>query len=339
VTTDVSVVIPSVGRPACLAACLEGLARQTVPPRQVVVVLEPSDGASHSVLRWDLPLTVVAHPEGGFVSALLAGASGASAGAVAFLDDDSIPAPDWIERIGEWLEAPDIGGVGGRIRNHIGGTSDTRTALDPALPVARVGWWGRTFSQLWSEPSQRVVRDVDFLPGANMCFRRSIVLYLHPQLDCGMCPGNELEFALAAKHAGFRVVYDSDIVVDHFPAERVRGVRRDDLVRRGSEYARSLTYVLSGWLPAYRLAAFIVYFFVVGQRAAPGLVVLPFMVRRTGLRESGRLFVAATRGKVSGLTEGVGTRADRRRRARSGGDAYRRSADSQVGGRGQEVGG
>ena len=75
----VSVVVPTCGRPALLARCLDALERQTLPRAEYeVIVIEDQ--------RRDGP-----------ASARNRGWRKARAPIVAFTDDDCVPAPDWLE--------------------------------------------------------------------------------------------------------------------------------------------------------------------------------------------------------------------------------------------------
>jgi cellulose synthase/poly-beta-1,6-N-acetylglucosamine synthase-like glycosyltransferase len=272
----------------------------------VIAVLRPGDELSERVLgAVDLPSRIVTAPPGGFVSALLAGAAAARTDAVAFLDDDAVPEPGWIEGLVSHLQDPSVGGVGGRIRNVVNGVMSGSPI--PRGPIARVTWYGKTVSHLWDHPTTHLVEDVDFLPGSNMCFRTEVMRYVRPELDYDMAQGNEIEFAFAAKHLGLRVVYDSELVVNHYPVARVAGHRRGDAVAYSHNYSRSVAFVMAGWLSWPRLLAFAVYFIVLGQRASPGpLGALVFHLREPV--QAIRLLMVALPQKLRGLRDGFRSR-------------------------------
>ena len=94
---DVSVVVPTCGRPALLARCLAALERQTLPrERYEIIVVEDKarDGPAAARNRgWRL----------------------ARAPVVAFTDDDTLPDADWL-RAGMEALAPGVDAVSGLLR-------------------------------------------------------------------------------------------------------------------------------------------------------------------------------------------------------------------------------
>jgi cellulose synthase/poly-beta-1,6-N-acetylglucosamine synthase-like glycosyltransferase len=309
-TPTISVVVPSVGRPTSLAACLEGLRQQTRQATEVIAVLRHGDEASGLVVaRAGLPGRIVTAPSGGFVAALLAGAAAATSDAIAFLDDDAVPVPGWIEGLAAHLHDPTVGGVGGRIRNVVDGVVSGSPIHRG--PIARITWYGRTVSRLWDHPTTRIIEEVDFLPGSNMCFRLQVVQNVRPALDYGMAPGNELEFAFAAKRLGLRVVYDSALVVNHYPMPRGAGPRRGDAAAYCRDYGRCVAFVMAGWLSWPRLLVFALYFALFGQRVSPGPLGALFLYYREPSRAV-TLMGVAIREKLRGLRDGLRSR---RRRA------------------------
>src|SRR5262245_6167605 len=95
--------------------CLRGLAGQTCPPVQLVVVARADDHRTLAALASSSikhALIVVSEP--GVVHALGAGLRSVDAHIVAFTDDDAVPRPDWISRILDHFADLSVGGVGGR---------------------------------------------------------------------------------------------------------------------------------------------------------------------------------------------------------------------------------
>lgn len=303
----ISVVVPSVGRPEALRSCLIGVLQQTVPATEVITVLRQTDSESRAVAAsFGETVRIVDAPRGGVVAALLAGGRAARSEWVAFLDDDAIPDRRWLEVLSSHIDDPSVGGVGGRIVNIVDGRQ--HGVRGRFTNVARLDWWsGRAKSRLWDEPVERLVIDVDFLPGSNMCYRRFVVTDIPMSLDYGMCPTHELEFALSAKARHLRVVYDSDAVVLHYPKARGAGVPRGDRVGYAAEYSRSLTFILVRHLSGVRAAAFVAYFLLVGHKVAPGPLLSAYHFLRGDIAGAA-LTVVATREKLGGLKEGLESR-------------------------------
>jgi O-antigen biosynthesis protein len=97
----VSVVVPTVDRPGALRQCLQGLAEQTYPSFEVLVVDNDPDasGAAEVVSGFErqLPgLRRIAEPRRGASRARNRGFAEAAGEIVAFLDGDARPDPSWL---------------------------------------------------------------------------------------------------------------------------------------------------------------------------------------------------------------------------------------------------
>lgn len=274
-----AVVIPTVaGRDAALERCLAAVRAQTHQPAEIVVV--------RNCLS--------------YVSAIREGIARTSAEWIAFLDDDAIPQTDWLQTLAPHFGDASVGAVGGRILNFSGGR--TSASNYSGGPVARITWYGRTLSRLHDIPLTRIVEDVDFLPGANMCFRRAALPRMDDRLDRGMAPGFEMALCLAVRRGGWRVVFDSDALVTHYPAPRPAHLSREDRHRASYEYSYMVTYTLLRNLAWPRKLAFLAYFLLIGQRASPGLVFGPYFLLPGRSRSR---FRAAWAGKLRGLRDAV----------------------------------
>jgi glucosyl-dolichyl phosphate glucuronosyltransferase len=110
---DVTVCICTRDRPGYLSDCLEGLRRQTVGDRlfNILVVDSASAGDIQAQLVRlvnDLPNARLLRVEQAGISvARNAGAAAVDGDYIAYIDDDAIPAPDWVERILEAIRETD----------------------------------------------------------------------------------------------------------------------------------------------------------------------------------------------------------------------------------------
>ena len=272
---DITVIVPTYKRPDDLRRCLEALKRQTLPPVRVNVVRRDIDGATEAMLvAYDagalaMQVHVVAVP--GVVAALNIGLAQAIGEAVAMTDDDAAPHPDWLERIaGHFSRDPRIGGVGGRDRIFQGDRKDDWP------PDARVGvssWFGRPYGN--HHCGVGPAREVEQLKGVCMAFRRAAIGELRFDrrlLGAGAQVFNESLFGGAIRRAGWKLIYDPAILVDHYPSVRPDSDQRGQIDRkalRDSIHNSTLGYL--EYMPPDRSTALLLYQLLWGSRQAPGL--------------------------------------------------------------------
>lgn len=276
----VSVVVPTFARSLQLELAVRSLRRQTRPPDEIVIAAWKGDaptGAVVEALREEA--AVVAPPwirvcltEDNSVTAKENAALASATGSiVCFLDDDAVARPDWIDRIVAWYGDATVGAVGGRDVAQL----DLGVIDEPARDVGRVCWFGR----LMANHHRRSVgvREVDFLKGVNMSFRKDLLPPIDRRLAGAVPYGFEIDLGLYVRRLGYRLVYDPEIVVDHYST---------------SEYGASSpiawtvnhnqTYVLLKHLPVARKLAFLAYTFLLGDRNTIGVLRAPFLIARDG---------------------------------------------------------
>jgi GT2 family glycosyltransferase len=98
---DSSVVVPNLNGAHFLEPCLASLDRQTLAPSEVIVVDNGSTDGSVELVRRRFPEShVVTFRENrGFAAAMNAGIAEASTELVAFLNNDAVASPDWLEEL------------------------------------------------------------------------------------------------------------------------------------------------------------------------------------------------------------------------------------------------
>lgn len=325
----ICVLVPTLARPDDLVRCLGALDAQTRRPDEVAIVVRPEDEATAAALRAatfeDLAIAVVPVASPGQVAALnegLAHARRTGADIVAITDDDAAPRPDWCARIERHLDHDlAVAGVGGRDWMH----DDGGGVDEGSMPVVgTVQWFGRIIGG-----HQRGVgsaRDVDVLKGANMAFRLSAIdgLTFDDRLrGSGAQIFNDFAFSLAVRARGGRLLFDPDVAVDHYPADRTsdhpRVGRSTDAF---AEAAHNETLALAGYLGGPRLLVYIVWSTLVGSRLAPGLA-HGIQLRLGGRPDAARVLSACVGARISAL--------------RSAGLVPDRLARSLRGGRGRTV--
>jgi glucosyl-dolichyl phosphate glucuronosyltransferase len=148
-----------------LIEAVESVARQTMPPRQIVIAIDHNP-ALLARARAQFPTATVVEnvQERGLNGTRNSGVAAATGEFVAFMDDDAIADPDWLEQLQAAYTAGDIVGVGGKI--------------NPLWLSGRPAWFPEEF--FWvvgcsyrGLPSETA--PVRNLIGCNMSYRRAVI--------------------------------------------------------------------------------------------------------------------------------------------------------------------
>lgn len=303
---SIAVVVASWRRPQALARCLDGLAAQATTPAEVLVAVRADDAETRRLLAggsWPGVREVVV-AAGGAVAARNAAIERAGAGVVAFIDDDAVPHPDWTRRLLAHYADPQVGAVGGRdLVRHDGVLQD---GFEPV--VGRVLAYGRFVG--FHHLGAGAAREVDFLKGANMSVRTAALdgRGFDPELrGQGAEHHEDWALSLRVKRAGWKVIYDPAINVDHHEAPRAGGAARVD--PRGPDLRDRLhnqTYAAVRYLPWPRATAHVLFAVLVGTGVGPGLAQTLLRLRRAGARaEAASLLATTLRGRLAGVRSGL----------------------------------
>ena len=284
--TTVGVLICTYRRPDALLPCLAGLAGQTRLPDDVILVVRPSDVATHEAMaarvQDGLPWRIVAVHEPGLVAARNAGLAAQVCDVVAFCDDDTVASCTWLERVLSHFDDPAVGGVGGRDRCHDGtGFDDRQRSV-----VGHLQWWGRAIGN--HHLGFGAARRVDFLKGANMSFRAEAVRgrWFDTRLrGKGAQADDDLSFSLSVARGGWALVYDPAALVDHYAAsDQLRSyVVQSGLPDPACYQETCFNHALTLWdqMGSARRAVFMAWATLVGVGNYPGfLQAVRFWVRR-----------------------------------------------------------
>jgi len=220
---DISVVICAYTeeRWNLLCSALESLRRQSLLPREIVVAVDHNQPLLERVLYATTDVLVVPNvgPRG-LSGARNSGLAAASSAVVAFLDEDAVAAPNWIERLAAGYCSPRVLGVGG--------------AILPRWAGGRPGWFPEEFDWVVGctyRGMPAMPRPVRNLIGCNMSFRRHVFAAIGGFRD-GIgrvgarpvgCEETELCIRLRQRWPDAALLYDPSARVYHYvPPERAR---------------------------------------------------------------------------------------------------------------------
>jgi len=268
-------IVPTYRRPEDLRRCLRAIANQHRPADQVIVVRREDDELTREVLEGPLTqgerITTVTVRVAGVVAALNAGLDAVNADIVAFTDDDAAPRADWLLQIAARFAAdPLLGGLGGRdwVHQH-GRIEDDRKRI-----VGRITWFGRCIGHhhLGVGPA----REVDTLKGVNMSFRAEAlrgVRFDARLRGTGAQVSNEIGVSLAVKRGGWKLLYDPQVAVDHYPAVRHDEDKRNTFsIEAVYNSAFNETLLLCEHFGRLQRYVFMAWAFAIGHHASPGLL-------------------------------------------------------------------
>ncbi len=270
-TLRMSVVIVTYNRPELLRNCLAAVARQTRLPDQIVLAGVQGDTETRAVVEAFNQINVidclwVESPTPSVTEQTDRGVAASAGEIIVFTNDDAEPYPDWLARIEPYYADPTVGGVGGRdfIHTREGGVID-----GPTDCVGTITWFGRVHGN--HHLSYPQVVDVDVLKGVNMSCRK----YCYQSLDSRLIPGGrwhwELDLCLGIRASGMRLVFDPDIVVDHYHYQAARpDTLNSDFVRAANH---NLTLCQAKHLKGWRRSVFLIYNVVWGDYPEMGLAV------------------------------------------------------------------
>ena len=273
----ITVLVPTYRRPKDLRRCLEALQKQTRLADEVLVVARDTDAETWAFLEAfnpnSLPLHTLMVSVPGVVAAMNAGILKVQGDIVAITDDDAASHTDWLARIEEHFLSDDcVGGVGGRDWVYHG----TRLYDDTRRVVGRVQWFGRLIGNHHlgvGEP-----REVDILKGVNCAYRCEPLKKIGFDtrlLGSGAQVHWEVSLGLAMKRAGFKLIYDPAVAVDHYEGQRwdedrVGYFNCTTLAAFNSSYNE--TVVLLDYLHIGQQVVYIAWSFLIGSSQSPGVL-------------------------------------------------------------------
>jgi len=256
-----SVVVCTHNRPHVLAKTLAALRQQTLRDFDVIVVDSAPTGHPAMEVASYYGARCVVEPVRGVSRARNRGARCCDTDLVVYLDDDSLPAPEWLEHMVAEFEDDDVMAVGGRIEG--------------ILPQENVQSWQYAAARDARRPERRRVdrrtagwfelANFGALGDGNMAFRRA-AFDVWPGFDERLGRGGPLHggeehnafFSLIDR--GFAVVYTPAAVVRHPLPPTALGLRARCL----KELRATAAYVVMLWCEQPRYRAHLLRFVLEG---------------------------------------------------------------------------
>lgn len=222
-----SVVINTVDRAASLGTALDGLRAQRFGGFEVVVVVGPTGDATAGVIRSRMPGIKVARcAERNLGMSRNIGIAMSAGEVVAFLDDDAVPEPGWLDALSRAYGDPRVGCVGGPILDHTGVSWQVRLST-----CDRLGRTGHPASLPRGIEEAGPGAPVFACPtGANASFRRDALVAVGGFDENIAWFLDETDATLRVLDAGWKVLLTPGAVVHHKYAPS--GLRTADRVPR-----------------------------------------------------------------------------------------------------------
>lgn len=221
-TADFAVVICTYdeSRWEMLRAAVDSVRDQSLPPREVIVVVDHNDSLRERAHRELDGVVVVENGEKrGLRGARNSGVHAAAASLVAFVDDDARASERWLESLAEPYRSADVAGVGGA-------TAPAWEGGQPAWFPPEFEWVvGCTYRGMSLE--QQEVRN---MWGGNMSFRRELVVATGGFRIGYSCDDTELCIRIRQRWPGKRFIFVPEARVVHH-VERSRLTVRKFLSR------------------------------------------------------------------------------------------------------------
>lgn len=285
-----SILIASFQRPLELTKCLHGITKQTTAPDEVIVIWQRDDSATRDTAlrfspQFEGRLRLVHCPTAGIVPAENEGLAHASGEIVLLIDDDAVPPEDWLAKHLRHYDDKTTGAVGGPAINHY--QSGEPFPVRRVRHVGRLTWYGKFIGNLSDSVLNRggcAVASVDGLAGANMSLRRLAVTRFDTRLK-DYWQLFELEACQQIKTNGFKILFDFQNPVLHYPASKNKvydGTRDGDLTQKFFNAAYNHAYILSKYTRGALRYIRMIYLFLLGSVPFPGLVKYPFSALRYG---------------------------------------------------------
>jgi len=302
---DVTVLIPSYLRPEQLTVCVESIADGEVLPKTVLIVHREDDkGTLQAIEKMktsvDALLVESAQVETpGHIPPVETGVAQCETEYVVLLDDDTEVKPYWLQEIVASFEDPDVGVVGGpavvpRMKDKM-----------PDPDAGEIRFYGQLGGGLmWRTEGE--VREVDNVPEGNSAWRTELLQSIDiPRfLREGDSKFYGFHLTLSAKERGYRVLFNPNAFIWHYPGERDPSLDRTDQHRQHWLSSRNYALIALQKMTPGRALLYYLHAFLVGTYGDVGLLRALHMLL-TG-DDKWRCVVSCGKGRIDALWQYFG---------------------------------
>lgn len=220
----VSIVVCTYNRAESLTDTLHGLSQLNYPNYEIIVVNGPStDATTEAIAKWRNRIKTVQCDAANLAISRNLGITAAAGEIVAFIDDDAVPHPQWINRLATKYADDRVGGVGGFTIDNTGSRFQSRKTL-----CDRFGNAFSVSAMFDERPLNKVGTTLyPSLLGTNSSFRRSVLVEIGGFDSAFAYFLDETDVCLRIVDAGFQILYETSALVFHqFAASELRTPRR-----------------------------------------------------------------------------------------------------------------
>ena len=193
---SVSIVIPVYNEAAHLPACLDAIARQTVKPKEVIVVDNNSNDETATIAREYSFVRLLTEKKQGVVHARDRGFNAARGAIIGRIDADTVISDNWVETLKTIFDDPTIDAVSGSAKYHDMSFSSLVNAIDLFI---------RSYLA-------RVLGNEVAMQGANMAIRKTAWKNVRSLVCRASGMHEDFDLTIHTSQHGHRVIFDKTLV-------------------------------------------------------------------------------------------------------------------------------
>lgn len=270
---NVTILIPTYKRPEKLSDCVHSILDGTLLPREIVLVHRSGDEPTVDVIdelattTTDVTITKARVDEPGHIPPIREGLSHCSTEITCLLDDDTEVEEDWLEEIVAPFDDPEVGVVGGPAV--VPDMQDNVSDPD----AGRLRFYGQLGGGLmWC--TDRGIREVDTVPEGNSAWRTELLrtIEIPPFLHEYDSISYGLYLTLSVKERGYKVLFNSNAFIWHYPGRRDASLQRNDQHQRHWLASRNYALIALQKMAPTQTLLYFVHAFLVGTYGDIGLL-------------------------------------------------------------------